>query len=78
MPTEIRPSITGATTVDELMSAHKATIRVFIRHRMMCIGCPVARIHDLAEACREHGVPLDGFLAEVSEAIAGEGAAAAG
>ncbi|WP_067215435.1 DUF1858 domain-containing protein [Stappia indica] len=59
------------TLVGELMSNYRATISVFIRHKMMCIGCPVARIHDVEEACREHGISLDAFLGELDAAIAG-------
>ena len=59
------------TLVGELMNDYRATISVFIRHKMMCIGCPVARIHDVEEACSEHGIPLDRFLGELDAAIAG-------
>ena len=59
------------TLVGELMSNYRSTISVFIRHKMMCIGCPVARIHDVEEACREHGISLDAFLGELDAAIAG-------
>jgi len=57
--------------LDDLMRTYKVTIPIFIRRRMMCIGCPVVRLHDVREACREHGVPLDEFLAEVNAVIAG-------
>lgn len=59
------------TLVGDLMSDCRATISVFIRYKMMCIGCPVARIHDVEEACREHGIPLERFLGELDAAIAG-------
>lgn len=61
--------ITGDAIVGDLMSEHKETIPVFIRRRMMCIGCPVAHLHDLREACAEHDVPMGDFLDEVNGAI---------
>lgn len=70
MPTTLAVPITPETILDDLMRAHKATIPVLIRHKMMCVGCPVVRLHDLRQACREHGVPLDAFLAEIMAAIA--------
>ena len=62
--------VTGETILDDLLTTHLTVIPLFIRRRMMCIGCPVAGLHDVREACREHGVPLDAFLAEVNAAIA--------
>lgn len=58
------------TILDELMTAYKVTIPIFIRRKMMCIGCPVVQFHDVREACREHGIPLEEFLAEVNAAVA--------
>ena len=61
--------VTGDTIVGDLMSEYKETIRVFIHHKMMCIGCPVAHLHDLREACTEHEVPMGDFLEEVNGVI---------
>ncbi|WP_417773771.1 DUF1858 domain-containing protein [Stappia sp.] len=67
--------IGAETIVGELMATHSATIAVFLSHRMMCVGCPVARLHDLEEACREHGVALPRFIEDLNLAMArGEGA----
>lgn len=62
--------ITAETILDDLMTTHKVTIPLFLRRRMMCVGCPVVALHDVGEACREHGVPLEEFLCEVNAAIA--------
>ena len=68
MSTALTVPITAETLVDDLMTTYPNTIAVFIRRRMMCIGCPVARLHDVAEACREHRVPIEDFLADVNAA----------
>jgi hybrid cluster-associated redox disulfide protein len=48
--------------VDDVMSRSQQTIRVFLRFRMRCVGCPIACFHTVADACREHGVDCDAFL----------------
>ncbi|WP_181701657.1 DUF1858 domain-containing protein [Chthonobacter albigriseus] len=70
MSTALTVPVTAETILDDLMTTYKVTIPIFIRRKMMCIGCPVVRLHDVREACLEHGVPLDEFLAEVNGAIA--------
>jgi hybrid cluster-associated redox disulfide protein len=48
--------------VDDIMRRWPATIRVFVDHRMGCVGCPVGSFHSVEDACREHGIDEDGFL----------------
>lgn len=58
-------SITANTTIDEVVTRHPGTARVFIRRQMHCVGCQVDRFHTLAEACRIYGQPLGPFLAQL-------------
>lgn len=57
-------------SVDDVMRLWPATIRVFLDHRMKCVGCPVGRLHTIGEGCAEHQVALAPFLAELDAAIA--------
>jgi hybrid cluster-associated redox disulfide protein len=61
--------ITAATIVDTLMTEHPATIPVFLRHHAHCVGCPVGSLHTVADACREHGVPLETLLRDLNAAV---------
>lgn len=56
-------------SVDEIMRAWPATIPVFIRNAMLCVGCPIGRFHDVTEACEAHGIDKDRFLAELRVAV---------
>lgn len=56
--------------VDDVMSQWPATIRVFLDHKMGCVGCPIATFHSVDEACREHGVDCDSFMRALRNAIA--------
>lgn len=56
--------------VGEVMAAWPATIRVFIDFRMGCIGCPISGFHTVDDACNEHGVDADEFLAALRIASA--------
>ncbi len=52
-----------------LMAAWPETISVFLRHRMLCVGCLVNGIHTLDDACREYGLRPESFLCELKQAI---------
>jgi len=49
--------------VGEVMAARPATIRVFLDYRMGCVGCPISAFHSVDDACKEHGVDRDAFVA---------------
>ena len=49
-------------SVDDVMRAMPQTIRVFLEHRMGCVGCPIATFHSVDDACREHGIDRDAFI----------------
>jgi hybrid cluster-associated redox disulfide protein len=56
------------TLVDDVMRDEPSTIRVFLDFKMRCVGCPIACFHTVDDACREHGVDRDHFLAAVRSA----------
>jgi hybrid cluster-associated redox disulfide protein len=58
-------------TVDAVMRSWPGTARAFLAHRMGCVGCPIGSFHTVEEACKEHKIGIDGFLAALSEAAAG-------
>lgn len=54
--------------LDTLMSVWPATIAVFMRHRMICIGCMVNPFHTVVDACREYELDEKDFRAELHHA----------
>jgi hybrid cluster-associated redox disulfide protein len=46
-------------TVSEIMRRWPATMRLFIEHRLLCVGCPIAPFHTIADVAREHQVDDD-------------------
>ena len=55
--------IASHNLVHDVMSRWPPTIRVFLDFRMSCVGCPIAGFHSVEDACREHGIDRDDFLA---------------
>ena len=51
--------------VDEIMRRWPSTIRLFIRNRMLCIGCPIGVFHTVKDACDAHGLDEAAFTREL-------------
>ena len=58
--------------VDDVMRRWPMTIRVFLNHRMHCVGCPIACFHTVRDACAEHRIDERAFLADLRAAVARE------
>jgi hybrid cluster-associated redox disulfide protein len=58
--------------VDEVMRSQPKTIRVFLDFKMGCVGCPIACLHTVDDACVEHGIDRSAFL-EALRDVAGQG-----
>lgn len=55
--------------VDEIMRRWPATIRVFIRNRMLCIGCPIGIFHTAKDAGEVHDLDEETFSRELPAAM---------
>lgn len=69
---EQRCSIDPDMVVDEIMRKWPATVAVVLRHRMLCVGCPIGTFHTVTEACREHQVDEARFIADLESVVPGE------
>ena len=61
-------NITEDDLVDEVMSAFPATIAVFLRRGMSCVGCLMGTFHTVADAADEYAIDRDELLHELQGA----------
>ena len=54
--------------LEDLMREWPQTISVFMRHRMLCVGCLISPFHTVTDACAEYQLDEDLFLAELMRA----------
>jgi hybrid cluster-associated redox disulfide protein len=62
-------AIHASQLVADVLHEAPETLRVFLDHRMRCVGCPIASFHTVADACREHGVDPARVLADLRAAV---------
>ncbi|MDO5756528.1 MAG: DUF1858 domain-containing protein [Rhodobacterales bacterium] len=56
-------------SVSQIMTIWPQTIAVFLRHRMHCVGCHVARFHTISDVCAVYRLDEDAFRDELQCAI---------
>ncbi|KQZ78254.1 hypothetical protein ASD64_13005 [Mesorhizobium sp. Root157] len=65
----MEPTLDSTTSMDEMMRKWPATVRVAIRHQLLCVGCPIGSFHTIADAAREHGLDEARLRREFEAAI---------
>ena len=56
-------------TLNELMKHWPATIQVFMKHKMLCVGCLINPFHTVADACAEYNLSEEDFVRELLDAV---------
>lgn len=58
--------VNAETLIDDLLDRFPVAAGVFVRRRMHCVGCPMARFESVAEVCAIYRQPLAAMLAELN------------
>ena len=56
-------------SIRDLMARWPETVPVFLRHRMLCVGCVITTFHTVVDACEEHHVDEETFREELAAAV---------
>ena len=56
-------------TVDELVRHHPQVIDIFLKRKMLCVGCPAETFHSLEDVADNYGISSKQLLKEILEAI---------
>jgi len=67
--TEINMKIDSNITVSELMARHPSVIDVFIKRKMICVGCPCQAFHTIEEVTSLHGYDREDFLEAIRKTV---------
>ncbi|MCZ4272529.1 DUF1858 domain-containing protein [Maritalea porphyrae] len=55
-------------SLHEIMQRWPNSVTVFLRHKMLCVGCPIASFHTIDDACREYNLDKSQFIDELINA----------
>lgn len=61
--------IDGTMTVKKILDHHPGMISFFVRHKMLCVGCPAETFHTLEEVARIHGFQPEHLLETIRKFI---------
>ena len=62
-------AITKEMSIGEIVQTYPQTVRVFLSHGLMCIGCAAARFENLEQGAIAHGIDVDVLVKDLNAAI---------
>ena len=67
-PKQEKQGITKDMPFSEALQKYPAAAKVFFKHGMSCVGCPMAMSETVEQGCLAHGLDPDKIVAEINKA----------
>ncbi|HHX42779.1 MAG TPA: DUF1858 domain-containing protein [Chloroflexi bacterium] len=62
-------AITKDMPIGEIVQTYPQTVKVFLSHGLMCVGCAAARFENLEQGATAHGIDVDTLVKDLNAAI---------
>ena len=69
--TAVQATITGQEPIGTVLKQYPQTLRVFLSHGLMCVGCAVARFENIRDGATAHGINVEALLKDLNAAVDG-------
>lgn len=61
-------TITAEMSIGEVLKKYPESLKVFLSHGLMCVGCAVARFENIRQGATAHGINVDALIKDLNEA----------
>jgi hybrid cluster-associated redox disulfide protein len=62
-------TITAEMTIGEVLAKYPESLKVFLSHGLMCVGCAVARFENIGQGATAHGINVDALIKDLNEVV---------
>jgi len=62
-------TITADMTIGAVLKNYPESLKVFLTHGLMCVGCAVARFENIRQGATAHGINVDALIKDLNEVV---------
>ena len=62
--------ISADMAIGDVLKKYPESLKVFLSHGLMCVGCAVARFENIEQGATAHGINVDALLKDLNEVAA--------
>lgn len=59
-------AVTKEMAIGDIVAKYPQTVKVFLRHGLMCVGCAAARFENLEQGAIAHGINTEALLKDLN------------
>jgi len=61
--------ITAEMKIGDVVQQYPQSVKVFLSHGLMCVGCAVARFENIRQGATAHGIDVDALIQDLNDII---------
>jgi len=65
--TTAEKTITAEMKIGDVLKEYPDSLKVFLSHGLMCVGCAVARFENIGQGAAAHGIDIDALIKDLNE-----------
>jgi hybrid cluster-associated redox disulfide protein len=62
--------ITADMAIGDVLKKYPESLKVFLSHGLMCVGCAVARFENIEQGAMAHGINVEALMKDLNEIAA--------
>ena len=62
-------AITAEMKIGDVVQQYPESVKVFLSHGLMCVGCAVARFENIAQGATAHGIDVDALIQDLNKVV---------
>ncbi len=62
-------TITKDMPIGQVVKDYPQTVKVFMKHGLMCFGCAIARFENVEQGAQAHGIDVDTLIKDLNAAL---------
>jgi hybrid cluster-associated redox disulfide protein len=67
--TDVNTVISDDMPIGEVLKKYPQTMRVFLSHGLMCVGCAIARFENVRQGAQAHGIDVDALMKDLNQVV---------
>ena len=67
--TDVNTVISDDMPIGQVLKKYPQTMRVFLSHGLMCVGCAIARFENIRQGAQAHGIDVDALMKDLNQVV---------
>jgi hybrid cluster-associated redox disulfide protein len=55
--------------IADVVQNHPETVKVFLKHGLMCFGCAIAQFENIEQGANAHGINVEDLMRDLNAAV---------